>query len=1058
MTPQEIATLDGGINGALFVDNPQSPTPSVGASADTGGDRPPSEFEQPSQFQGDRYLGRRPDQPITMGDVGDPTIAAGLPRTPLEALDAGATAVEGQISRSNQGFGDDVAASGDYLRAVQHGGTATPEQEARAWEAPQNLAMSLSGEPLAAVGTAGRAALGIERAASATRQGGMSLEEALPPLSSITDNYRKPLSAYTSRVFHETDAGRADEFLPVPGGFGRTETETYLATSPDLALGQGGKRGVLLEFDAAPIQGQVNTRKPTWQPLWESGDAEFIARHNEGRAYQDALRSVTVTPEIAGTPGERMRLKRNLAHLERAGWEQTTNADGSTTYTRPAAPSETRQPGMSLMPAGGAAARAGEAGSAAVGPAISAAGLLGGGAAGYATAPAQRPDEPDAAYAARVFAQTAAGGAVGLAGAIGAQQLAQRLNLPARVVEEATVAPSSSAGFGQFWNRARNVIAQQGEAGQQLAQRLRDWRDGAETLAGSWTSAMPTVRKLSPDEFRQFVAAAEGKIEPTSPLVTQAVAEWDGVRSDVYQRAQQAGLDIGKQEDYFPHVFEEGTFSGKGFSQAIDHLVQSGQAESRADAAQTLRYAQDVRRNRRYSNLETERSLDLPFYRRDKGVLFGQGGYLEAAANRIAQVATFGEKDVGALHLIDRIGQQGGDAGAAKALYDISVGATKYGTEQRAWSARLRRLNTVSQLGLSAITNVGQSANTATVAGFGPTARNVVRALRDPAAKEYAVRAGVTLDNVVQDVREGTGMAATAGRVINAATAPFFSTVERFNRTLALHAGVDYAQSMAAKAAEGDAGAAKALDRLGLDGAAVAERGVLTEAEKIAAGRAMVERTQFKVDPQDLPGWASSPWGKVVAQFKSFSYNQSAFLGREVIQPALRGDLAPMTRFMIAGLAAGAFTTEARNALQARQPEQDWTKRVLQYYQAAGGLGLAGDVLRVTSPILNINADRVDPERLVTQAVGTALGPTAGAGIEALSGVAQATRGNPTSLERSALRRIPVVGTTLQNLLVPYAARPAPAAPGGGATRSTTGSPKPPAAPKPPAPPRPPKR
>lgn len=75
MTPQEIATLDGGINGALFVDNPQSPTPSVGAdpmAAGPEGDRPASEFTPPDQTAPDRYLGPRVDQPITPADVGQP--------------------------------------------------------------------------------------------------------------------------------------------------------------------------------------------------------------------------------------------------------------------------------------------------------------------------------------------------------------------------------------------------------------------------------------------------------------------------------------------------------------------------------------------------------------------------------------------------------------------------------------------------------------------------------------------------------------------------------------------------------------------------------------------------------------------------------------------------------------------------------------------------------------------------------------------------------------------------------------------------------------------------
>src|SRR4029453_12581403 len=98
----------------------------------------------------------------------------------------------------------------------------------------------------------------------------------------------------------------------------------------------------------------------------------------------------------------------------------------------------------------------------------------------------------------------------------------------------------------------------------------------------------------------------------------------------------------------------------------------------------------------------------------------------------------------------------------------------------------------------------------------------------------------------------------------------------------------------------------------------VAGRGVLTDAERIRAGRNINERTQFDPAPQNLPQWWDHPAGKLVAQFKGFPYQQSAFMGREIVGPALRGNLAPLTRFMLAGLVGGAVTTETRNLLQGR--------------------------------------------------------------------------------------------------------------------------------------------
>jgi hypothetical protein len=100
-----------------------------------------------------------------------------------------------------------------------------------------------------------------------------------------------------------------------------------------------------------------------------------------------------------------------------------------------------------------------------------------------------------------------------------------------------------------------------------------------------------------------------------------------------------------------------------------------------------------------------------------------------------------------------------------------------------------------------------------------------------------------------------------------------------------------------------------ALDRFGLERRRRSlERGTyLTDAEKITAGRSMVERTQFKVDPQDLPGWASSPWGKVVdpVQERSRTTSRPSWGARSSSRRSSRRP-APMTRFLIAGLVAGA--------------------------------------------------------------------------------------------------------------------------------------------------------
>jgi hypothetical protein len=182
--------------------------------------------------------------------------------------------------------------------------------------------------------------------------------------------------------------------------------------------------------------------------------------------------------------------------------------------------------------------------------------------------------------------------------------------------------------------------------------------------------------------------------------------------------------------------------------------VQSVQAESPEKAVAMHRYADDVVRNRRQGNLEIERLVNLPNYEKTKDALFG---YLESAANRIAQVQTFGPKDEKALELIADIDKNGYDAQVARELFDSAAGAKKYGEKATQVSRLVRRFNSVTKLGTGAITNVGQNVNTATVVGGLRTLLNAPKAAFSQEAKDFALKASITLDGVLQDLREGGG-------------------------------------------------------------------------------------------------------------------------------------------------------------------------------------------------------------------------------------------------------------------------------------------------------------
>ena len=563
--------------------------------------------------------------------------------------------------------------------------------------------------------------------------------------------------------------------------------------------------------------------------------------------------------------------------------------------------------------------------------------------------------------------------------------------------------PGNISLWKKSYNRITNTIAKEGGVpGQKLSAGLKQVRDIAEPQAARWIEKMPTVKKLSHSEFENFVDAAEGNAKAMSPKIAQAVKEWARVRPEVLAVARKAGVDAGRLEDYFPHTYDQNMFKNVSkYNQAIKHLIETGQAKTEAEAIKILGNMNNVMRKRVNSNLELQRKVNLPGYDKTKSALYN---YLNGASDRIAQVKVFGQADEKAMKLIAQIEKQGGDAQSIKEMYDIASGARKYDQGFMGLSKNIRKVNTITKLGLGAFTNAGQSTNTATVTGFFNTMRAMGKVALNAKDRAFVRQTGVILDSVLQDVRAGAGY---SGDKLATIAAPGFNAVEKWNRTVAAVAGRDYARARAA------AGDAKTLKKMGI----ILKGKKLTAEQEVQAARNMVERTQFKVDAMDLPGWASSPGGKILAQFRTFSYNQSAFMAREIIQPAIHGDIQPLVRFLAIGIPVGVGVQTTKNVIRNRKDEENPIKRIYQGFNQVGGSGLVGDVFNGLVPM---NRNYLSSDRAISMAVGTLGGPTAGTVAEGYGATVNLLQGRPVPMERFILKQIPVVGGTLQNTFVPY--------------------------------------
>jgi len=638
-------------------------------------------------------------------------------------------------------------------------------------------------------------------------------------------------------------------------------------------------------------------------------------------------------------------------------------------------------------------------------------------------------------------------------GSLGKQPLGETFDIPQTATVKTDVKPKAKTNFSKdlpeydtkkvglldkAFRSTRSVIERQGKSGKELAGMLQSQRDSKELWAREIEKRLRTVQKLKDKEFSNFVEATQGKENPMNDKVVKAIEDWKSVHPHIRQRGVDAGLEIGDLGDnYYPHFIDyDKIYKDKNtYNQAINHLVNTGQADTKEKAIELLGFARDTSRNREFGSLEASRIVDLPFYDKTKASL---ASYIQGSTDRITKTETFGKSDENALKLIKKIAVEGGDTEAAKNAYDIAVGARNYNHTASKISSGIRHYTTVTRLGLGALTNVSQSVNTGIVTGHFRTMGAMLKQL-DPKTRQFAEDTGVISDAILNDLRRGFGQetfgSSKVGKAVNVITAPGFKQIESFNRRVAATAGKDYALRLAQK---GDDKSINILrKKLGVTGEI---DGTLSERQQIQAARKIVEKTQFKVDAQDLPGWTASPGGKLVAQFRTFSYSQGKFFSNEILKPASKGNFMPLGRLM-AALPVGYGLYETRRMIDGRPEEENKMKRGLSAFQKVGGAGLAMDAYFALNPL---NSKYLPSDRRVSMAGSFLGGPSVGTAMNAVGSLSDMVQrknsptdqsrldgkialGNngdtytdATSFARFGMQQIPIVGSPIMNRVLPY--------------------------------------
>lgn len=161
----------------------------------------------------------------------------------------------------------------------------------------------------------------VERRITTTKP---AITGELRPLEQIRDPQfaQEDLSNITPRLFRETSPERALELLP-KGNVVAEQSSLDFANSPNLARGQGTNRGALIEFESSGIRGRIKTEKPTWQAVYETGDAEFQVAFPRQEQLRNAVRSVTIDLTTPMDVVTKRRLFRTIELLRQEGWVET---------------------------------------------------------------------------------------------------------------------------------------------------------------------------------------------------------------------------------------------------------------------------------------------------------------------------------------------------------------------------------------------------------------------------------------------------------------------------------------------------------------------------------------------------------------------------------------------------------------------------------------------------------------------------------------------------------------------------------------------------------------
>lgn len=456
--------------------------------------------------------------------------------------------------------------------------------------------------------------------------------------------------------------------------------------------------------------------------------------------------------------------------------------------------------------------------------------------------------------------------------------------------------------------------------------------------------------------FPHFISSPE-KLKPGKIRINK-------LREDVIDNAVRLGKfetrdDAIKVLDAYLEFAE---LEGRGGKFWIDYLVTSGQAKTREQARGLALRVFKLSRFKKFGNLEQARLLDFPFY--DPDVRRAIPKYLLGSFERLETIKIFGRK---AEELDKLLGKVKGIRTQQEAKFIIKsiTDAIDRSPQVEQFSLFLRTLQ-IPKLAFAQIINVGQPVvNGVLKADFPSVAFGLSRAFQGlipitikgkkiapiefREGARFAKKAGVTLDALIREALEKAG--AEGSFASNFLKLTGFSASEKFNRIVSANTGMRWLERTFNKL-EKDPTNKILRDRikeLGLEPEQLLEKGIF-ERDLLTAGQKFTNITQFRGRAIDLPLFVKSPEGKILFQFKTFSFSQGKLLKDTFKQDIENRNYSRLLRNVVVLSTVFPLTGEVlqdiRSLLTGSKRPTKFLDRYIDSFMSAGGLGIAADLWR----------------------------------------------------------------------------------------------------------------